>query len=296
MKESASVFGTTTPAVGILTMATAPTGRGNLPAVVLLNAGRMHRVGPNRLYVRLARQLASAGFTVLRFDFAGIGDSPRRGDDVPLDEAVLEETREAMEYVTRTTGADRFVLIGLCEGARNAFRVATADARVVGVLMIDGFAYRTAGFYWRRGVELLARNACKLGTALKGGAWRRRPSVAAADGGGPLGPDPGDVGEDGPYPTRDSLLPDMCALLDRGTRLFFLYTSGGMDGVYNYGTQLYDAFPLLRAQGGVMTKYMSRTDHTFTLLAHQDEMLSAVRQWMTSGFGPPHSGDHGTRG
>jgi hypothetical protein len=69
-----------------------------------------------------------------------------------------------------------------------------------------------------------------------------------------------------------------------------------MDGVYNYGTQLYDVFPLLRAQGGVMTKYMSRTDHTFTLLAHQDEMLSAVRQWMTSGFGPQHSGDHGTRG
>jgi hypothetical protein len=46
-----------------------------MPGVLLLNAGRIHRVGPNRLYVAIARRLAAMGFAVCRFDLSGIGDS-----------------------------------------------------------------------------------------------------------------------------------------------------------------------------------------------------------------------------
>jgi hypothetical protein len=47
------------------------------PAVmfVLLNAGAVHRQGPFRLYVHLARRLAALGFSCVRFDQPGIGDS-----------------------------------------------------------------------------------------------------------------------------------------------------------------------------------------------------------------------------
>ena len=48
------------------------------PTVVLLNAGIVHRVGPNRMHVLLARALAAAGISSLRFDMSGIGDSPSR--------------------------------------------------------------------------------------------------------------------------------------------------------------------------------------------------------------------------
>ena len=53
------------------------------PTVVLLNAGIVHRVGPNRMHVLLARALAAAGIPSLRFDMSGIGDSPEPtgGDD-----------------------------------------------------------------------------------------------------------------------------------------------------------------------------------------------------------------------
>ena len=45
------------------------------PAVIMTNAGTVHRIGPHRLYVDLARELAELGFTVLRMDLSGIGDS-----------------------------------------------------------------------------------------------------------------------------------------------------------------------------------------------------------------------------
>ena len=49
------------------------------PAMIMLNAGLIHRVGPNRLHVRLARELAARGFLSLRLDLSGRGDSdPRR--------------------------------------------------------------------------------------------------------------------------------------------------------------------------------------------------------------------------
>jgi hypothetical protein len=42
------------------------------------NAGMLHRVGPYRLHVRLARDLARMGFSSLRVDLADTGDSPLR--------------------------------------------------------------------------------------------------------------------------------------------------------------------------------------------------------------------------
>src|SRR6185295_15161162 len=49
-----------------------------LPVFVYLTAGLLHRVGPYRLHVRLARELAHMGFSSLRVDLAGTGDSPGR--------------------------------------------------------------------------------------------------------------------------------------------------------------------------------------------------------------------------
>ncbi|HWU86648.1 MAG TPA: hypothetical protein VN253_05215, partial [Kofleriaceae bacterium] len=45
------------------------------PFAVLLNSGLMHRVGPFRTGVELARSLAARGVRVLRYDRSGLGDS-----------------------------------------------------------------------------------------------------------------------------------------------------------------------------------------------------------------------------
>ena len=57
MSEEIITFGKTRALVGILHKPVGPAPRADLPAVLLLNAGLLHRVGPNRLYVKIARQL-----------------------------------------------------------------------------------------------------------------------------------------------------------------------------------------------------------------------------------------------
>ena len=51
------------------------TARGRL-GVILLNTGADYHIVPSRLYVSIADRWANVGYTVLRFDLSGLGDSP----------------------------------------------------------------------------------------------------------------------------------------------------------------------------------------------------------------------------
>src|SRR6185295_20136065 len=76
---------------------------------ILLNAGVIHRVGPSRLYVYLARELAALGCVAARFDHSGIGDSTVRRDGSSFEESSLVEAREAMDALQESRGVERFV-------------------------------------------------------------------------------------------------------------------------------------------------------------------------------------------
>ena len=94
------------------------------PAVLIFNAGSVHHVGPNRVSVALARNLAAWGFPCLRFDHEGIGDSIRRGErreNHPYPETAVDDVRAAIECLRHRFGYTRFVLMGLCSGAHTAF-------------------------------------------------------------------------------------------------------------------------------------------------------------------------------
>ena len=90
MKEEVLQFGQRSSMVGILH---SPDGYANLelPAVLFLNAGLIHRIGPNRIYVKLARQFAQMGFFVFRFDSSGIGDSEVRKDNLPYEKSIIDD-------------------------------------------------------------------------------------------------------------------------------------------------------------------------------------------------------------
>lgn len=66
--------------------------------------------------VRTARKLAAAGFTVLRFDFSGCGDSEGRLEDVDAGDW-LAEIGAAADVLKARSGADRLGLWGLRSGA-----------------------------------------------------------------------------------------------------------------------------------------------------------------------------------
>ena len=61
-------FGSGERLLGIVTPAPQPLA--GAPVCLLFNAGVVHRIGPHRLNVKLARALAARGFTALRMDHA----------------------------------------------------------------------------------------------------------------------------------------------------------------------------------------------------------------------------------
>ena len=141
MNERPVRFGAGGALSGILTE---PVRSGDGPAVLLLNAGLLHRVGPNRLYVSLARRLAALGLPVLRFDYSGLGESEPRRDEITLEQSMLEEGLEALRFLQAAGVADTFVPMGLCAGAEQSQRLAHADARVVGAAPRGAKAPRSA--------------------------------------------------------------------------------------------------------------------------------------------------------
>src|SRR6185436_3499595 len=107
------------------------------PGLILLNAGVLHRVGPHRLHVALARRLAAVGMTSLRLDLGGIGDSVASPDAANFRESAVADTRLAMTAMTEMYGIPRFVLFGICAGADNSIATALVDDRVAGIVLID---------------------------------------------------------------------------------------------------------------------------------------------------------------
>jgi hypothetical protein len=95
-----------------------------LPAVVLLNAGSAHRVGPGRLYAQLARRLAALGFLCVRLDLCGLGDSAADGEreNDPYPPTAFRDVELTLEHLRAELGVRRAVLLGLCSGAYTAFQ------------------------------------------------------------------------------------------------------------------------------------------------------------------------------
>ena len=134
--EECFCFGTDGALVGVLTRPVTAEPASDA-AVIFFNAGLVHRVGPSRLYVELARELAALGWTCLRFDHAGIGDSPARGEQLPAEKAAVFEAIEALDALARHTGCSRFVLAGMCAGTPTALRAAVIERRVEALVLLN---------------------------------------------------------------------------------------------------------------------------------------------------------------
>jgi pimeloyl-ACP methyl ester carboxylesterase len=98
-------------------------------AVVFLNAGPQNRSGPQRIYVEAARRFAAGGFTCLRVDLPGVGESEGPFPENNLDCHDPANVRGAVDLVL-AEGAETVVLLGLCVGARVAVRAGLLDPRV----------------------------------------------------------------------------------------------------------------------------------------------------------------------
>ncbi|MFI5005848.1 MAG: hypothetical protein ACHQKZ_00355 [Solirubrobacterales bacterium] len=309
VKERTLLFGDAKSLVGIITEpAQSIPGR---PAVILLNAGILHRVGPNRVHVRLARTLAEAGFLVMRFDYSGIGDSRPRADAMAFARSALAETRQCMDLLQKMPrGSGGFLLAGICSGADNALRAAVQDKRVVGVALIEPHSIPAPGFilyhyrrklldprsWWRllRGRSELVGGLREEQAADKDGPVARA-APAAPPAPAPVSAPPAQVSPAAPEPAPDpdSIMPSrqefvrqVRGLVDRGTGICFVYSSES-PAYFNYLSLLRRELRRPRVAGRVRVQVLKQTDHVFTPLAVQDVLVQTIRGWALTFGGEP---------
>jgi alpha-beta hydrolase superfamily lysophospholipase len=108
------------------------------PTVVFLSVANEHHVGPNRLWVELARRLALVGLRSVRIDLSGLGDSPVR-DGQPEFVSRAPWAFVDVADVARAVSPDdpsNIVLVGLCSAAYQAIESAL-ELRPRGVVAIN---------------------------------------------------------------------------------------------------------------------------------------------------------------
>jgi pimeloyl-ACP methyl ester carboxylesterase len=276
--ESVLHFGPDDRLLGVLTLpAIQPDGDGDeRPAVVMLNAGIIHHVGPNRLHVRLARSLAEAGFPCFRFDLAGIGDSPPLGTAASVSEEHVRSVAEALDTLEMNGLPPRFVLFGLCSGASLGFRVTRDDPRVAGLIFIDPpQMLRTPRYYRVRAINALKRpQVWRRFLSGRYGVVRHLWNRLAARWKQRSGGDEPSRGE-----MRARIEQDLCTMLARDVDLFLIVT-GGLAKLYNYREQFFELFPKLRLDQAMRMEYHASAQHTFADRASRQRLISEVLDWL----------------
>jgi len=286
--ERAVVFGRSQHLVGVLS--TPPAGAGAPPpGILFINSGIIHRVGANRIYVRLARALAGRGAATLRFDLSGIGDSSQPSDQLEVSRAELEQRDidDALALMRRE-GIGPLIVAGLCSGADNSLAAIARDERVSGAVLLDPFAFRTLGYlltyygprilqpavWWRA----ITGQSPLLRTVMRA-AWSKMMPRRA--GGAPAVPADLSASK---APSRDVFEARLRALLARNARMLWVFT-GGLEARYNYRDQFFDAFPRLNLRAYVDFEYIAQADHTFSREVFQQQLEARIVTWYDATFG-----------
>jgi len=279
-----------------------------LPTVILLSPGVKMRVGPGRLYLPLTDLMNSLGYTVLRFDFHGLGDS--EGD---LEEAMLADvynhievgryvgdTLSAMRWMRDQHGCKRFMLGGLCGGAITAVLAAARDKSVDSLLslgMTVTLASNTAtpAKYLTRAV-LDSRRRGYFRRLLQPKSWLRLltfqseygviwrsmkrlvikdpPAIPAAS---------GDTTIEQPGNVNPLFPPAYFAFLQRGGRALMIFSE--KDRLQSEYEEKFAAFHQQRLadfQRQVEQHVIAGANHVLSFHEWRDEMLADVRAWLSS--------------
>ena len=274
MNESTFRFGHDDSLVGTLT-SPVETRVGDV-AFVLPNAGVIHRVGPHRINVKLARHLADAGYVCLRFDISGVGDSERARVSRATHEAqATDDLHNAMNAVGERTGVCRFVIAGICSGAEHGLAAAIADARVVGLVMIDGYAYPTAKTRWYRYARRLQHGPA---ATIWGWTKRRAHAIVERLRSDEIARSIARSRAGSRNPPLESYARMLQQLVDRDVRILMIH-SGSFLRRYSYAAQFNEAFRGRPFVAKIRCEFAPDMDHTITSLTSQATLLESISDW-----------------
>ncbi|MDH3500505.1 MAG: hypothetical protein OEM97_10310 [Acidimicrobiia bacterium] len=111
-------------------------GRRGIGAVIIAGGDNVNAaMSRNRVGVRLARDLASDGYDVLRFTYHGVGESTGLVESLHLHRPFTDDVIGATRYLA-SRGLDCYVLIGSCFGSRTALSSAPLIPGTAGVVLL----------------------------------------------------------------------------------------------------------------------------------------------------------------
>ena len=283
--EEAIVFGTNARLVGIVTAPSPEATARKQTGVIFLNAGVVHRVGPCRLYVALARRLSRCGFTALRFDHSGIGDSQPRDDHLNFDQSSVAEAVDAMNWLAGERQCDRFVLVGLCSGTLTAFRVAQIDPRVTSLVLLTALLLDPSTVPKEVVAEAAERRIARsylVEKAVSTKAWRRilAGQVDYRRAWRVMGRLVLGQARHAPTdPANAELIGQMRRLLQRGVSAQFIYAEPTTVLEW-FRMTLEPELPTLRKDGRIEVNLVKYADHTFTQMRHQAQVIGLMTEWL----------------
>ena len=117
--------------------------------VIFFPAGVKYRVGPHRLYVKIARRLQAHGYPCFRVDTHGIGDSEDNLEYGPIAKVwasietgrFVDDALAAIDHFCTGLKLDKVILAGLCGGANTALLTAVKDSRIAHLILIGMSAF-----------------------------------------------------------------------------------------------------------------------------------------------------------
>ena len=271
ISEQAVLFGSWTSLVGIVTKAVSPASA-NRPAIVILNTGIIHRVGHHRMFVTMSRALGAVGYTVLRFDFSGIGDSSPRHDGLSLVDACMAEIREALDWLERDGAASRMILIGLCSGADHAVLYGHTDPRIVGLVLMDPSIPPTLRYY----VHYIGRRLRRLRSWFNVLSGRSRTLRMLMRHMLPIAQR---------YPLqnrvpRQTIERHYRNSVDSGIEILAIFTEETTRQTYR--EQMIEALPNVSFGDRLTLEFFPGSDHTFALESDRSRLIQLILQWVSA--------------
>ena len=243
-------------------------------AVLLLNAGVLHSAGPFRLHVSLSNRLSSRGFPVFRIDLSGKGESPRR-PGMDRTSSVLADFDDVYSEL-QAVGINRVILVGLCWGADDAILIASERDAVVGIVALDGFAFRNWRFsVWSILNRLRTRRFWKrqwLRLTGRGKQLRGRKANASFEQNIALRD----------WPEQNEMIRRYDVALGRGVDMLCVFTRG--QDYYNHHGQLDENLRDHCDTSLLQEVFYPDTDHTFSLTDYRERLINLIDDWAGKSF------------
>lgn len=263
----------------ILGVLTEPRGENrpapDLPIFVFLNAGLLHRVGPNRVYVQTARTLSRGGFTSLRIDLTGKGDSPPRPDTTRREALALDFEEIARGLQSRFGSSRSIVLAGLCSGADDAVRLTPHHESITGLFLLDPICFPDAGFATRTRIMKYSQPGRYV-------TWLKKRLEGQQKAGAVQELDPLSLRD---MPSLEDMRAAFTAVGRRGGRVLSVFTEYALR-YYNQLGQLGRVLEVPDYSTFATELFWPAVEHTYTLDLHRRQLVDLAAEW-SAGFKPP---------